>query len=298
MIWRYALLVAPTLVTPVCDIRGQDTTRARTAVVLRVDNDLIALRGGGPPPDYDYTHGTRLSLSVPNGSVTVAQEIYTPRHNTAQPVPGDRPYGAWLYGGLSLWNPHRVRLDSVALRLGVTGESALGEQLQNGVHRLLHNRLESGWSHQLPTRLAAALSYDARQPLAASSLGASRLLTVDAGATLGTLQRALHTGAEAYWSTGRVGAPSAAAPLVRRPGRWHLAAGYHEAFVVHDTFIEGEKGVPGGTRVPWVGEAFLSGGVRLRNWSVDYRYVWRGREYRAESGGHAYGSLTVARLLH
>ena len=297
MIWRYALLVAP-IIVPVCVIRGQDTTRVRPAVVLRVDNDLIALRGGGPPPDYDYTHGTKLSLSVPNGAVAVAQEIFTPRHNTAQSVPGDRPYGAWLYGDLSLWNRPGARLDSVALRLGVTGEPALGEQLQNGVHRLLHNRLESGWSHQLPTRLAAALSYDARQSLAARSLGASRLLTADAGATLGTLRRELHAGAEAYWSTGPVGAPRAAAPLMRRPGRWHLAAGYHEAFVVHDTFIEGEKGTPGATHVPWVGEAFVSGGARLHNWSVGYRYVWRGREYRAELGGHAYGSLTVARLLH
>lgn len=73
---------------------GSRAFAQQAAPVLRlgIDNDLFAIRGAGPPADYDYTHGTHLSFSWRGGTVALAQEIYTPRHNEAQPVAGDRPY--------------------------------------------------------------------------------------------------------------------------------------------------------------------------------------------------------------
>ena len=54
--------------------------------------------------------------------------------------------------------------------------------------------------------------------------------------------------------------------------------------------------MPGAVLTPWVGETYVSlGGELARQWSVSYRYVVRGREYRAEGGAHAYGSITLAR---
>src|ERR1700720_3759437 len=99
------------------------------SVRFEIDNDLFALRGSGPPPDYDYTHGTRISILRTRGPTWIArtlgaaprcvdvaamkqgcllsgvafgQEIYTPRHNVSDPVPGDRPHAAWLYGAVKL----------------------------------------------------------------------------------------------------------------------------------------------------------------------------------------------------
>jgi hypothetical protein len=301
---------------------AQDTVRTRTALFLRLDNDLIALRGGGPPADYDYTHGTQIGLVLPNGSrrmaralgaadcdsptvsrrclysaIGIGQEIYTPRHNVALPVAGDRPYAALLYGMAAAMRVAPSRLDSLSIRLGVTGPPALGKQLQNGVHRLLHNHLEEGWSHQLPARLAATVSYDvARAILVDRRSVTSRLASIDVGGTLGNLRRELHAGVDAQWTFGGRVAPTAERPLVSHPGRWSLAAGYLEGYVMHDAFIQGAAGVPGAVLTPWVGETYASLGAELgRHWSISYRYVVRGREYRAEGGAHAYGSITLAR---
>jgi lipid A 3-O-deacylase len=302
---------------------AQDTLRVRTALFLRVDNDLIALRGGGPPADYDYTHGTLIGVVVPNGparlaqalgatatcddpaasrrcifsAIGIGQEIYTPRHNVGVPLPGDRPYAAWLYGVATAMRVAPSRLDSLSVRAGVTGPPALGEQLQNGVHRLLHNHLEEGWSHQLPARLAAAVSYDVERPIWVDRRSVtSRLSTIDVGGTLGNLRRELHAAADVQWTFGARVAPSAERPLATHPGRWSLGAGYREAYVVHDAFIQGASGVRGAVLTPWVGEAYASLGAELpRHWFVSYRYVVRGREYRAEGGTHAYGSVALAR---
>jgi hypothetical protein len=35
-------------------------------------------------------------------------------------------------------------------------------------------------------------------------------------------------------------------------------------------------------------------GYRRRSFALEYRHVIRGREYDAQSGAHAYGSMTIA----
>jgi hypothetical protein len=95
--------------------------QAAPVLQLQIDNDLIAIRGAGPPPDYDYTHGSHLAFSWSDQSLVLAQEIYTPRHNEPSPVAGDRPYAASLFGGYAYRKLAGSSLGTFALRAGVTG---------------------------------------------------------------------------------------------------------------------------------------------------------------------------------
>lgn len=277
----------------------RDTTTA-SVIRLQIDNDLIGLRGAGPPPDYDYTHGTRVSFTLPNGKSAIAlgQEIYTPRHNADAPIAGDRPYAAWLYGALVAMRRRGSTRDSLELRGGVTGPPALGEQLQNGVHRLLHNELERGWAHQIPARLVLDLRADRSMILLGrrvDSIRPSRFLGADLGGMAGTVRQEIHLAGATYWGLGVAARAGADAPLVRRPGRWYLETGYRQEYVLRDLFVDGVRGGPAASRVPWVGEGFLEAGANLSHWSISYRHVARSREYRAATGGHAYGSIAISR---
>lgn len=279
---------------------AQRDSSTASVIRLQIDNDLIGLRGAGPPPDHDYTHGTRISLTLPNGKAAVAlgQEIYTPRHNADAPIAGERPYAAWLYGALVVMRRRGFILDSLELRGGVTGRLALGEQVQNGVHRLLHNELERGWAHQIPARLALDLRADRSTILLgtrADSMRPSRFLRADLGGMAGTLRREIHLSSAAYWGLGAAARAGADAPLVGRPGRWYLETGYRQEYVMSDLFVDGVQGGPGASRVPWVGEGFVGAGANLGHWSIGYRHVARSREYRSATGGHAYGSITISR---
>src|SRR5687767_2339612 len=44
-------------------IVGAQAPGATRSVAVTVDNDLIAVRGRGLPPDYDYTHGATVAIS-------------------------------------------------------------------------------------------------------------------------------------------------------------------------------------------------------------------------------------------
>ena len=292
------------------------------SVRLEVDNDLLAIRGKGPPPDYDYTHGTRISVTRPSAPAWLArtvgtaskcadvatmqrgcllsgfalgQEIYTPRHNSPAPVAGDRPHAAWLYGAIQLQRLAASHLQTLELRAGVTGPPALGEQVQNGVHRLLHNHLEAGWEHQIPTHAGVSADYDATALLGQrSSVVPSRFVAGSVGATLGTLRRMVRVGASTYYAFGPLRAWSADAPLVTRPGRFYVLAGYQQSLALYDAFIEGVGATTGAERIPWVGEAYAGAGWRFRRFTAEYKYVSRGREYRTEPGRHAYGAISLS----
>lgn len=292
------------------------------SVRLQVDNDLLAIRGKGPPPDYDYTHGTRISvtklsapawLARPVGAASkcadavrtergcllsgfaLGQEIYTPRHNSPDPVAGDRPHAAWLYAAIELQRLAASHLQTFELRAGITGPPALGEKVQNGVHRLLHNHLEPGWEHQIPTHVGVSAEYDATTLFGQrSSVVPSRFVAGSVGATLGTLSRTVRAGASTYFGFGQPRPWSADMPLVARPARFYFLAGYQQSLVLYDAFVEGVGETPGAERLPWVGEAYAGTGWRFQRFTAEYKYVSRSREYRAEPGRHAYGAVGLS----
>jgi lipid A 3-O-deacylase len=321
--WNLAIVVA-LMVSRAHNARAQEARSFTGSVRVELDNDLFAVRGGGPPPDYDYTAGGRVSIARPVApaflaralragaacsdtlaarqgcllsGISIGQEIYTPRHNTEIAVDGDRPHAAWLFGALGIVRLQGATLQSLAVQAGITGPPALGEEVQNGVHRLLQNHRELGWDHQLPTRLGIAADYDASSLIGPrSSRGPSRFVALTAGATAGTLRRSVRVGAAVDYGLGSTGAPSADAPLVSRPGRFYLISGYEQSLVMRDVFVEGSGAVQGAARLPWVGEVYGGAGWRFGSFALEYREVSTGRQYRAEPGRHAYGTIAVSDL--
>jgi lipid A 3-O-deacylase len=78
------------------------------------------------------------------------QEMFTPEDkSTPTPILTDRPYAAWLYGGLKLQSESARRLDTVELDLGMVGPAAFGEQVQSHWHGLIGAQPAHGWANQI-----------------------------------------------------------------------------------------------------------------------------------------------------
>jgi hypothetical protein len=297
----------------------------RRAVRVAVDNDLFAVRGGGLPPDYDYTHGTRATVAwgaapgwlrtggagPPPGcrtaaardagcraaSLTVGQEIYTPRRDAPAPVPGERPYAGWLHATGAAVDVRAGRARSLAVTVGVTGPPSLARPVQDGVHRLMHNQPQLGWAHQLRAGTGVEVAY-AEVRRRDRRVGGSGVAAVRGvwGATLGTLRAGLGVGAEGTLGLRGTRPWNPAEPEVERPPRAYLLAGVRQDWVARDAFVEGRGAQAGAVRRPLVRQAELGGGYRWRGLAVEYRHVVRGREYRAQPAAHAVGSVRVTVL--
>lgn len=154
------------------------------ALQLAWDNDVW----GRGSTDRWYTNGLRASWSwqqppdvgvvrrmvkalrplvggqgseAPVVSYGIGQTIYTPRDiRVATPQPFDRPWGAMLYGSLTVHGEGRDDYASLELKLGTTGRAALGRPAQAGVHRYITKSDEPmGWHGQLKARPVLQASY-------------------------------------------------------------------------------------------------------------------------------------------
>ena len=321
--WPVVLLLLPAaLAAQPAPPLGEGAARS---VRLAIDNDLIALRGPGPPPDHDYTHGTRATIAwdaapdwlrhaaggsgaaarcrTPAGrgagclttALALGQEIYTPRRDAPRPVSGERPYAGWLHFTAAATRVTPGRSRTLAATLGVTGPPSLAREVQDGVHRLLGNAPQLGWAHQLPTTVGAALEYAAvRRATRALGTSAVSALRADWGATIGTHRSRAGGGVELVLGRGVGGGWTPIEPEVERPPRLYLLVAARQDWVPHDAFVEGRGGTPGGARRPFVGQLELGVGHRWRTLAVEYRHLRRGREYGAQPAAHAVGSVRVS----
>lgn len=279
---------------------------ARAQVRLTVDNDLFGPRGvDDAPPDYEYTHGTRievfsdrargwaapLGLRTPSCGEAAAgarclrtryeagQRIYTPRNDAAEPLPGERPYAGWLYAAAAAEEAGPRGTRSVGLEVGVTGPPSLAERVQTELHRLAGYRPQLGWRNQLRFEPAFALRYAERRVAASVADGRfSAALAPEWDAALGTLRTAAAAGVRG--SAGVGGA--------------YLEGALRQEWVARDLFLDGNtfQGGPRVTKRPFVAQAELGLGIRVRRVEARYRAIWRGREYRTQTEPHRYGSLT------
>lgn len=163
-------------------------TENQDAYVLYLENDSRNI--GGPGSDQSYTNGIKFSYIYAQGEIpkwshplidrleildqqarrakvnfglSLGHQIFTPNDTqTEQLVLMDRPYAAWLYVGFAISLKEKYLEHFLELGLGTVGPSALGEQVQNSFHRLIHVRSAKGWSHGLKDEPTLQLFYQKR----------------------------------------------------------------------------------------------------------------------------------------
>lgn len=170
-------VVAPGQTTAVFDSEAAESSGEMAALTIYWEND-----GGVIFPNSDndrhYTNGAGFSIAyrpewaerlaevMPGrdafgpartaAGFTAAQLIFTPENLMAQrPLPDDRPYAGYLYGGV-FWQratdvgPYQdATVDHVQLDLGIVGPSSRAEDIQEFIHRHFEGDDPMGWDNQL-----------------------------------------------------------------------------------------------------------------------------------------------------
>ena len=284
---------------------GTAAAPASAQLRVAVDNDLFGPRGADDaPPDFEYTHGTRVSWTARGRAAgdarrhvrfEVGQRIYTPRRDAAEPLPGERPYAGWLSASASVEETRPGRFRSLGVELGVTGPPSLAEPVQTGLHRLAGYRPPLGWAHQIPFEPGIVLRYREARAWTARGDRFAASISPRWGAAAGNVW----TGADAGV---RVAAGWRALPdrptsdeNADRPGVY-LFSGVRQEWVLRNLFLDGStfRDSHHVDKRPFVPEAEIGVGTRIRRVEVQYRAVFRGREYRTQDEPHRYGSITLS----
>jgi hypothetical protein len=148
------------------------------------------------PPENDlsklFLRGSEWFLweePTPTLSYSVGQAMYTPRDiRLAVPPIDDRPWGAFLYFGVTAHAYKGIEFRATELKMGVTGKYALGEQTQKLIHRLTSSAEPQGWDQQLNARPGVQLTHARVYRLGDTLANESVAFQVGWGAGLGTLR--------------------------------------------------------------------------------------------------------------
>ena len=130
----------------------------------------------------------------------IGQSIFTPT-NTAAATPStkDRPYGAFLYTGISLLQDtvHETHhtLENVEVLGGVVGPLALGALTQDDFHELIGVQPSRGWTNQLHTEPGFVVTYERKWRFEAPITGNFAVDAIpEAGGTVGNIYDYAETG--------------------------------------------------------------------------------------------------------
>lgn len=287
-------------------------TDAAGVLALRVDNDFLV------GTDAQYTSGLAAAYAWPSHRQTSAdgseyarnhvfgmqQAIYTPDKNGG---PHDRPYASTL---TAAWTYH-VRgpdhLDSWSLIGGVLGPPAMGEQVQNGFHRLFGSDRRLGWDQQVRTRALVNAQYAYLVRGRPWALGTHFVeMAYGGGVAAGNLRDEAQLGLQLMLSSqpGReVAAMTRELGMSLAPGPTSSASSPATTWYVsgnlarnwYDAAIERPPadGVRRIDPTPWRWEVGIGVQVVRTHWCLDAALVTTARDYRQQAEPMHYVRLVV-----
>ena len=309
---------------------------------VRIDNDAL----GSDGQDRGYTNGMQVTLRTgnlqglaepdclplpvravnrvvdglyPDGLeqrnvlFNVFHGVYTPAdHEATDLIATDRPYAAALLFGAGYNARRGNNLHSTQLRFGIVGPSAKGEQIQNGLHKIIGANEYRGWKNQLHDEPVVQLLHERlhRIEFASAPWGFESDLIGHWGGSLGNFATYANAGAE--WRFGRnLSTDFGTDPLrsesdnVARgdapPQRWawHAFLSFDVRAVAHNITLDGNtwKDSPGIAKHRWVADFGYGAAVMHRSWKLVLSQYVRTREFVGQQHRSVFGSLTLVREL-
>ena len=309
-----AAVIAASFVGPVA-AGAEPRPDPSTIITGQHENDLLA------GTDRNYTSGVRFGVTLPTGDLPsftsdfghwlwgegqqrlafdLTQNMFTPRITQAvRPNPRDRPYAAILLGTVSLVQDTDSTRNMLSLGLGTIGPPALGEVVQNDVHRTVNAATAKGWDYQLPGQPVVQITADRiwRLPIAppGSPLEVDTLPELTAG--LGSWRIYAQAGAQLRIGQGldsdfgaariRPALTGGDAFNATRPFAWYIFAGADGQAVAWDETLNGDPFTNSRhvSRVPLVGE-FQAGLVVMvaNSVRVSFTHIWQTHEFYGQYG--------------
>jgi hypothetical protein len=291
---------------------------------FNIENDAVA------GTDRYYTSGLRIGWTSPTNAlpdfisvlghsvwgdglqriaIDISQSLFTPSNTQISPAdPTDRPYAGELTGDFSLIQDTARMRSVLGVDLGLVGQGALGEQVQNGFHRLIGQTTNKGWGSQVPNQPLVELFAERTWRLPVAQIGgleADVLPDLTAGVGnervygLGGVLLRIGHGLDADFGAARIrpGLSGSDAYVQTTPVTWYIFAGGDGQLVGYDTTLNGPafQASRSVSLVPVVGEAeaglaAIAYGVRL-----SYTEVVQSAEFHHQRGGlFQFGALTLS----
>lgn len=274
---------------------------------------LSYLSGGDDVPDYIRQFARAMPFVRPGATLragyAMGHNIYTPNDITSTaPVPNERPYAGYLYGGFAVVAEADNILDTWEFGLGIVGPSALGEDVQNNFHKLIGVAGAQGWANQLGDEPTLSLTHERkwRHLWPHPRSGLMMDVTPHLGVGLGNVSSYLNGGVTLRFGEGlaRDYGPPRIRPSLPGSGffqesdgwGWYLYAGVDGRAVFNNIFLDGNtfRDSLSVDKQTWVGDLQAGLVLTFPKARVAYTHVFRSKEFEGQAKGDHYGAISLS----
>lgn len=282
---------------------------------FRTDNDSYL----GYGQDRYYTNGlfitfrhaadqNRLKSSVEKKiwEIEAGQKMYNPKSGQVTDIRQvDRPFAGYLYAGTSInWLYSKENNLKLSLQLGTIGPSALGENGQVFLHKLIGFYEIKGWESQVRDELGVNAIAEYNHLLHRSSSQKTdftlttngRLGNTFSGAGIGLLFRAGNVNQlfNSVSTNSTLSNNSKTEPLTGKESFFYAEPALN--YVAYDATVEGglfrdDKGPITFDVKPLVFSQQLGFMYSKNRWTLDLSVIFKSHEIKSTAKAHQYGSL-------
>ncbi len=269
---------------------------------------------------YDFLSGGIITAGAPAGAtqqqmqVLFGQSIFTPQHiDAAVHTPGDRPFGGWLYTGVSVaQETGRSQLNSFEIQVGAVGGSAsLWQAVQGGFHSLTGSPEPNPGNWQLANEPGIVLAWDRRWKVGYDfadgygidlipglGVAAGNVFTYGEASALLRIGRSLQT----TWGPTRIRpSPSGASFISTGPNDpvwgWDVYVGIAERVVGRNIFLDGSTFAwsPSVTKKVFVTDFMAGAEIFTQNgYKLGFSVTQRTPEYTTQPKSDLFGSIEAS----
>lgn len=306
------------------------------AFIFYIENDSRII--GGPGSDQAYSNGFKFSYiyaedKIPewargtvkkirfleqeqekakvNFGVSFGQQIYTPNNTDLSSfISDDRPYAGWMYLGLAASFKEEKVGHFFELDIGAIGPSALGKEVQNNYHELIHEPRAEGWEHSLHDEPTLQLFYQRRtKSYATKNFDSFHYY----GAGFGNVMIGAHVGIMVRGGINLLddfgpSRPSATdgdsfvSPIINPKSNkksYYGFAGIRGNALARNIFLDGNtfRDSHHVTKYPFTFETEFGAGLQILPLGVVWRFVTRSPEFKERSDFNSFASINVIYFL-
>ena len=285
----------------------------RNEIGLRSDNDAYLAFGR----DRYYTNGlyltfrqagkiadTSKSIQKKIWEVEIGQSMFNAQSGAIPDVKYvDRPFAAYLYGGLKLkWFLKNDQVLQASANVGTIGPAALGEDAQELLHKIVGFYDVNGWQYQVNNEIGVNTEFEYMRLLVSTSESAdftlrttARLGTTFSGAGAGILFRAgsINRLSNSASAGSRISADNTSGNIRRE---FFFFAQPSLNFVAYDATVQGgmfrdDKGpiTYSPTRLRFSQE--LGACFADKRWTVSFSVTFSAKDTKIQRHSHQFGTV-------
>lgn len=243
--------------------------------------------------DKDYTGSVGVYYKFQSIPLLIKYQIdaYTPSKKDLkllEPREGTHPYAGFGYFGTEYRILNKNLLTTLIFKLGSTGKYSYAQELQNGLHSLINDRLFKGWDSQIQTKIGYIFNPRTEYVFHSKYFSLLPFLEIEFGNIMTTQKLGLRILSGINYNKDFLFTNLSSKP------NYNVFLSYEISNVSKNVYLSGFEGYEYGVDIiNAVYELKIGFDIQYRSYGLSFQNHYKSKEYMSQNKDHRFSTLVL-----